>query len=275
MKRRLRLGAALGAAAAFAPKAWTNAWGALVLFALVLASPAFLPDAWRGQAVCCLVWGAAAVLSGLALEGGLYRLGVTRTVREAQALGLGIGGLQLGRAELRLLGAGLLVLLFLCLAAAAGGVLLAFVMSATGLAETHWGDAMGLWRMALASDGRAIVLAGFAAAVGWAVLQLGVRLSLYKAATVARSRMVSLDAMSMAQGSFWPLLAGVVLISLPGLLLAGWKPDPALFGASGERVLAVIRAAIVTLVQVPLAIGFLSSAYKQLEYWSGSQDGGN
>jgi hypothetical protein len=264
MKRSLPLGPAVGSALTFVPRAWVNAWGALVLMAGVLAAPAWLPELdpglrpWIRGLVPLL-----ALLVGLMTDGALYRLGTAPTAAEARRNGLGLGGLQFGRPELRLLGAGVVAGLFIALVAAGLALVLIFIANATGFVfapveyrcchggRPGWGPAI-LLLLAL-----------------WVLAQLAVRLSLYKAATVGRGRMVSLDSLSLAQGAFLPLLAGLILVSLPTAALMAWEHG--LFGAGfvmpfGSTAYAALRAAFLSLVQIPLAAGFLSYVYNKLEY---------
>ncbi len=278
MKRRLPLPAALAGAFAFVPKAWGYAWAVLLLLTAVLAAPFFLArhDA-RLMQLIVVVWPIALLVVGTAAGGALFRLGVAKSASDAQRMGLGIGGLQFGRPELRLLGAAVLVALFLGLVALALAVAGAFIYGATGLAVL---DLASLCRGVRSGDGGAIVMAAYLALAAWALLQLSVRFSLYKPATVARGRMVTLDALSFSQGAFWSLLAGLAVVMIPTILLAALNlgatsiAAPSILNLNPARVAAVAEAAIAAFIQAPLAVGFLSEAYKRLEYWTGQAGGG-
>ncbi len=255
MKRSLPLAASLGAAAAFVPRAFVGAPGALVLFFAVLAFPAYGASlglgAWSNFLAAFL-----ALVVGLAAQGALYRIGVSEDAKAARALGLGPLGLQFSAAELRLLAAAVLVGLFLGLVLIALGLLLAVIAGALGVSldASEGLVARDPWRA------QAIVVLGLLAL--WVFLQLSIRLSLYKAATVARRRVVSLDALGLSEHNFWRLLCGMVVTLLPAVALAAWRS-----GAPAGVLPGVVSAAVVAFVQTPLSIGFLSEAYKRLEYW--------
>lgn len=270
--------AALAGAVAFVPKAWANAWAVLLLLAVVLAAPFFIirHDA-RLMQVLLILWPMATLVAGTAAGGALFRLGVTNSTADTRRLGLGLGGLQFGRPELRLIAAGIVVALFLGLVALALGVAGAFIYGASGLAGL---DLSRLCKGVRSGDAGSIVVAVFLAGAAWMLVQLGVRLSLFKPATVARGRMVTLDSMALAQGAFWPLLTGLVVVLTPSFLLAGLclgavdLHPPSVPNVTPARVSAVVEAAIAAFIQAPLAAGFLSEAYKRLEYWTGEAGGG-
>lgn len=274
MTRRFRLGAALGAAVAFAPKAWLNAWGSLGLLTAVLAAPAFLTSL-PAQAWLHAAWAVALVIAGVMAEGALYRVALAPGLDAARKHGLGLGGVQFAMDEVHLLAAGGLVALFVALVVGVALLVVAFVMQGTGLADAHWGDALGIWRMAREGDARAVPVVAVAAVLALMIAPLIIRLAPYKAATVGRGRVVSLDAMGLTAGAFWSFAAGLVLVSLPALLLSGWRPEALGFGPTGAKAVALVRAGVLGLVQVPLAAGFLSAAYKQREYLAERHDGGN
>jgi hypothetical protein len=256
MTRRLPLVASLKAAAAFAPRALAQAPGALALFAAMSALPFYAPGfglgGWAAPVIAVL-----ALLAGLIAQGALYRLGVSQDVRAARALGLGPFGLQLRAAEGRLLAAAALVGLFLGLVLLALGLLLVIIGNALQVRvdPQEWLSAPDGWRL--------LVMAGFGGLAFWAFLQLAVRLSLYKAATVARRRIVSVSALGLSEHNFWRLLCGLVVTLLPTIALAVWR---GLGGDAGVCTGAVLGA-VTALVQTPLSIGFLSEAYRRLEYW--------
>ncbi len=267
MKRSLPLGSALGGAVAFLPRAWANAWGVLILAAVLLAAPAWahqLPHLAKVWIHIPLAIGGLAV--GLALRGALYRLGTSSSVAEARRAGLGIGGLQFGWPELRMFAAAILVALFLAVAALGLGLVFAFILNVEGIKGF---DPAATLHAAQGGEAGAIVLCGVAAASAWIILQLAVRLSLFRAATVARGRIVSIGAMSLAQGAFWRLFLGLVVVMIPSLVLGAWEGGllaPGWVMPMSSRVYAVARAVFLAGVQVPLVIGFLSYAYNRLEY---------
>jgi hypothetical protein len=76
--------------------------------------------------------------------------------------------------------------------------------------------------------------------------------------------MVSLNSMGIAYGSFWQLLAGLIVTSAPKIALI------ALIGGGVLTGTAATVAWVVGLVglQLPLTMAFLGAAYRQLEYWT-------
>jgi hypothetical protein len=263
------MGATLGGAVAFVPRAIAGAWGVLLLLAAVVAAPGLAPGL-AAKAWWVPVLALAGLIVGIMADGALYRLGVSADVAGARRLGLGFAGVQFGRAELRLIGAGALVLVFLGVVGLAAGVALTFAAKAVGVPGAVWSaaDAVSALRAALA-PWKVAVLAVLAGASIWVLVQLAVRLALYKAATVARGRVVSTDALGLSEGSFWRLLVGLAIVLAPTWGIVAWG----VFGpeAPGSQLYVAARAAVTALVQAPLAAGFLSQAYKRLEYWD---DGG-
>jgi hypothetical protein len=261
MTRSLPVASSLKAAVVFVPKALANAPGVLLLFFLVLLLPIApqltgiappVPATWARAGVAVLL-----LIVGTATEGALYRLALTDTRQAARSLGLGPLGLQFGDAEFRLLAAGFLVSLFVGLVVLAISLVATIVAGALNLdlatnAFDVGGEGWRLW-----------VWAGVRLAALWIVVQLIVRLLPYKAATVARGRIVSLNAMGLSEHNFWRLLAGGLISSSPLLILGalrGWNGLPTVW-----RMVA--GAGVVAFIQTPLWIGFLARAYKSLEYW--------
>ena len=267
MKRSLPVLAGLGAASAFLPRAWMGAWGALLLAFVLMAAPAFadhLPD--KSKDFAAAGWMVATAVVGLVAQGALYRIGVTASPAEARKLGLGLGGLQFGLPELRLLGASVFVSVFLALIAGAFVLVLAFVLTAEraglpSLCEVVSGVRKG--------QGWAIWLAVIGLIAAWTLVQVSVRVSLFKPATVARGRLVSVDALALSHGAFWPLFMGLVVVLAPVALLGAWQHGlfgPGMVMPISSKAYAVARAAFLSLVELPFGIGFLSYAYNRLEY---------
>jgi hypothetical protein len=96
------------------------------------------------------------------------------------------------------------------------------------------------------------------------LLLFGVRLSLFIPATLGRNQMVSLNSMGIAYGSYWPLLAGLIITALPIAGLVALVRTAALAAPVGPVILVV---GLVWL-QLPLTLALLGKAYRQLEYWT-------
>ena len=274
MRRSLPLGSALAGALAFLPRAWMQAWAALALLAALLCAPAWAPALGVSGAWLCPVLCVVGALAGLVAGAALLRVGVSDSAQAARGLGLGVGGLQFGAAELRLLASGVLVAAFLGLVAATFGLVLLFLATALEVPLLVLSDCKALQRAWTDRDGAVLALAGAAVIGAWVLVQLAVKLSLAKPATVARRRIVSVGALNLADGRFWALLLGLMLTLAPtiALLVAGQSKWALTIG--NHKTFPVIQGLVTALLQVPLSIGFLSSAYKRLEYWSDGSRGG-
>ncbi|WP_428152298.1 hypothetical protein [Brevundimonas sp.] len=255
--RRLNLQVALATTVQALPRLWSGAAGALALCAALWLLPVF----WSAEGWTKWIWSLAVAASSLVAVGALTRLSISDDLAEARAMGLGPRGLQARRAEARLLGALLLCLLFLTMIA----VILALVVLAIfGMAELNvqaiqarnWAAVGAPWKLAV------LAVLGIGA-VAIPVL-LVVRLSLFAPATLGRRQMVSLNAMGIAYGSFWPLLAGLVVTALPKIVLLALIGTGVVPGPTGS----VVGALVLVGLQLPLTVGFLGAAYRQLEYWS-------
>lgn len=250
--RRLRLRAALKASVGAFARLCSGAAGSLAAAAILLLSGQVSPDTVRP--LIALVATAAVLVT----VGALARLSITDSVADARALGLGPFGLQFGKVELRLLGASLLCLLFLAMVVALLGLV---VLAIFGMAELDvaaiqardWAGAGAPWKL----------FVSIAVGVGAVLvpLMLAGRLSLFVPATVGRRQMVSLTSMSLSAGSGWPLLAGLVITSLPmiGLTLA---VGAGLVRGPGASIVGTI---VWVGVQLPLTLAFLGAAYRQLD----------
>lgn len=255
--RRLKLQAALGATLRALPRLWLGAGGALTVCAGVWLAPSFVGlSGWATAA-----WSLAALASSLVALGALARLSITDDMAGARALGLGPAGLQMGLPEARLLGAALLCLIFLTMIVS---ILALVVLAIFGTAELDvaaiqardWARVGEPWKMGLLT---ALGIGALAIP-----LLLTVRLSLFAPATLGRRQMVSLNSMGIAYGSFWPLLAGLVITALPKIVLLGLIGAGVLAGQTAE----IARVVVLVGLQLPLTLGFLGAAYRQLEYWT-------
>ena len=255
--RRLDLRFALGRTLRVLPLLWRGAAGALVLCAALW----LLSVVWVPEGGARWVWALAAGGSTLIAAGALARLSICDDVAGARALGLGPLGLQAKLPEARLLGAALLCLLFLSMIVS---ILALVVLAIFGMAELNvqaiqareWAAVGAPWKLGVLT-----VLAIGSVAIP---LLLIVRLSLFVPATLGRRQMVSLNSMGIAYGSFWPLLAGLIVTALPKIILL------VLIGAGlmGGRVGQIVWMVALVGLQLPLTMGFLGAAYRQLEYWS-------
>ena len=261
--RQLPLGETLKAAFAKLPLAWRGAWGAILVCAVVWSVAGWSANAveasWAmiGRGVGQI----AGLAAGLALAGGLTRIAVSADLDEARRRGLGPAGLQFGWPELRLLGAALLCAVFMAMILSVAALLLLALFGMAGLDaeainQRNWVAVGPVWKL--------VLLAVVTLLVAYGVLVMAVRLSLFAPATLGRGHMVSLSSMGVAQGSFWPLLGGLIVVGLPKLVLIGLSAAGLLSGAARD----VVSALILSGLEAPLAAVFLGEAYQRLEYWA-------
>lgn len=255
--RRLNVVAAFVTALGGLPAAWAGAWGVLAFASALIAAPVLVPlEGWMGTAHTALL-----ALTGLTAWAALTRIAVAGGVEGARRIGLGGGGLQFGKAELRIVAGLILNLLFLTLIA---GVLALVMTAVFGLAGLDWKavltrdlDAIGVpWKLAVLAV-TALVAVGVAAL-------LSTRLSLFAPASVGRGQIVALNSMGIANGAFWPLLILWLVITGTAALMpfaehAGWNVWP---------MSRLLTAFVIPWLWAPVVAGVLSAAWRQLEYWT-------
>lgn len=251
--RQLRLGEALSAAVPGMIRGWKEAWGAVVVGAILWAVRPFVADGlvW--------VWVLAAVAATLVLTGALTRVSISHDLVGARRLGLGPVGLQFRMPELRLAGATALCAVFLSMIVSVVALVLLAVFGMAGLDASaiqarEWAAVGPAWKLAL--------LAVLTVGVLFAVAALIVRLSLFAPATVGRGHMVSLNSMALTREVFWPLFAGLIVVAVPKFILIGLWSTGMLAGVVGWIVWAIV----LNLVQVPLALAYLGAVYRQVEF---------
>jgi hypothetical protein len=232
------------------PEMWRGAGPALVATAVLWTAAQAAPGAFGALSAVL------ALAVGMAAYGARVRIGVAG-LEGAQAAGLGRGGFQWRRLEARLLGAGLLVLLFMTIilsivALTALALFGAAGLNAQAIAEGDWARVGPGWKLALL----AVVTVGLLALP----TILAVRVSLYAQATLAWGRMTSLGATGLTNGAMGGLLLGLMACSAP---LMVWLALLATTGMAGPWA-AGVTALILTLVQAPLSAGFLGRAWRAL-----------
>ena len=254
--RRLNLQAALWSTLRAMPGLWLGAAGALLVCTAVWLVPVFRTlTGWTGP-----VWAIAAGLTTLVAVGGLARLSVTEDVRAARALGLGPAGLQFGWPEVRLVVSALFCLIFVAMTVIVLALAVLAILGTAGpyaaaIQAGDWDRVGAPWKLALLAPGAAALLIP---------LLFVVRLSLFVPATMGRKQMVSLNSMGIVYGSYWPLLAGLIITVLPMAGLVAFVRSAALAATLGPVILIV---GLVWL-QLPLTLALLGAAYRQLEYWT-------
>jgi hypothetical protein len=265
------LGAALKAGLGFIPRGLGAAWLVLgVTWGLsVLASENVIPLLGLDAGVAPFIFIALFGVSLMA-EGALYRKALFGSYAKAE--GLGWGGLQFAKPELRLLGATLLIGVFIIFIGMVFAVVIAIGLNAAGMIT----PAMNLPHDLLRYHGTGTI-AVIAALVFCAVffVYLVFRLSLFKAATIASHQVVSLNALGFSGGQSFKLFLGVFTLSLPVIAITAFFTSSYMqlawggafvgaksFSATSLIPQAALKAIAIGLV-MPALCGFFSSAYRQ------------
>lgn len=253
---------ALKAAVAFVPKAWAGAWLALILMFSVLAGgPCLLAGQQLPLIFAPLLIIFAGLLLKLVLQGALYRIALFG--KAAGAEGLGFGGMQIARPELRLLLASLIVAAFVVLIAAALFLVFAIALNMSGLTagyDSSMAAVCAIWRRHSGVDYVFIVYI-IAAAVFLVFVAL--KFTLMPAANIGGHKLVTLNALGLSTGNVGKLFIGLMAIVLPFALASGFAIHH--FGHGSAFILlhsALLALSIFGLF--PLIVGFLASAYRQI-----------
>lgn len=247
---RLSLQAAISETGGLLPPVWKGARYALALWAAIGATATFLPAGAVGVGVALL-----GVVAGLVAAAAILRVAVAGDLAGARVLGLGPGGLQIGRTELRLLGAAALCLLFWVIVASLVGLTVLALfggaeLDVTAIRARDWGAVGPAWRVAV------VAVVGVGAV--FIPLMLAARLAMAGPATVAQGRMVSLPAMAISRGNVVALMLGMMVFSLPGLTVLG------VFASLGGQVASIVAAFIVVWGLVPMVVTFLGVVYRRV-----------
>lgn len=248
--RRFSASDALVEAGRALPEMWRGAGPALLLTAVLFIASRALPGPAEG-ALLGISW-----LTGLCAFGARTRIGVLG-LDGARVEGLGPGGFQFRRLEARLLGATLLIWLFMAIilsivALAALALFGAAGLNAQAITEGDWARVGPAWKLALLT------------VIGLLLLALptimAVRISLYAQATLSWGRMTSLAATGVTNGAMFGLLLGLLACAAPTLV---WLAVAATAGIGGVPAWAGF-ALIATMIQAPLTAGFLGRAWRAL-----------
>jgi len=252
----LSLTGALRAAAALWRPTLSGAWAPLLgLVPLALAiSPAFgLAPVWS------LVLAPFDLVVSVVAYGAMMRVALADRHVGDEAYRPGPGGLQWATIETRLLGAFLLIGLFVALAAI--GAVFATLLTAIIVAAVTG-------QFPRAGGGFLATPSGMAATAVFAVtmaftLWACVRLILSTAATADRRQVQVFSTWRLTQGSALPLFLALAVIAAPAIVLSGVAGRLAAGHVVG-LLLRVGAALVVGLVQTPLTAGVSAYAYRRL-----------
>jgi len=267
---------ALRDAVEFLPQAWSGAWLVLVL---LLAAVAGLPLLMGGHQLPIMLppvlFVFVVLLLKLISQGALYRIALFGN--QARNEGLGFGGFQIARPELRLLVASLVVAVFVAIIAATLFIVFAIALSQSGLTAGHESSLATVKAMAMRHTGLDNLFVGYIAAAWLFLVFVALKFALMPAANIAERRLVTLNALGLSSGNVGKLFIGIVVILLPfivaGIALAHhFGPEilvahllPHAYGpAKSLLALHVALLALDILVLFPLLVGFFASAYRQI-----------
>ncbi len=287
-KPSFSLGRALAAAAGSLPAAWSGAWLAIILTWAVstFGLPFVLSADWQlghnggsfvyasGHFPLLAVYAVVMLILSLTTKGAVYR--AILFGKDAVKEGLGLGGLQFGWPELRLLASDLLTGLFMLVVFVAVIIVFAIAFSTTGQGHAYANSFAAIHALFGRHEGSDWVFIVYLVGAWIFLLFLTVRFALRHAATVAERRVVALNALSLSTGNVGKLFLGLIVIVIPfcviccGLIhLLGHVPGhavPSLHPHMSDMSLelrAILHALLIG-VAGPLLAGFLASAYRQI-----------
>jgi hypothetical protein len=267
---QVSVGGSLVYAWALLKQHWRAMWAVLALAALAETVYVAGVYALNNQ---LLVGGAVAqLITKLVLYGAVFRLALADRHPGDPAFALGHAGLQWRRMEWRLLGAGLLLLLFLAIIAVLGVVLVSAV--ALGIIVNQGGAAPPATPQAvlaaLGPNGQTVVSVILSLVI-LALLYCYVRLSLAFAATADTGKVSVLASWSLTKTHGWRILGALILVQLPLMLIEsliavavdGSGPGTgAPMSAESAMLSALVVGALFGCVIAPLSAGVLAYYYR-------------
>ncbi len=270
-KASFSLGRAVSSAVSALPASLGGAWGALAVLWLVATFGHTIVEHSPVSAWLLPVFLILLVVAKLMAQGALYRIALFG--KDAKAEGLGIGGLQFGAPELRLLVAGIFVSLFMLMVIAAVFIVFAVAFNTAGMANGHENTLKAVKAMLSAPTPAGWAFVVYMVAAGIFFIFVALKFVLAHAATVAERRIVTLNALGLSAGNVGKLFLGACLFVLPAVVLVVAVvhfilPHGHRVADDGHDPLRLIVHAALQAVAVfiiaPLLTGFLSSAYRQI-----------
>lgn len=247
---------------AFLPQAWGGAWLVLLLlFAAVVGGPLLLAGQQLPLIFAPLVMIFCCLLLKLISQGALYRIALFG--KAAREEGLGFGGLQIARPELRLLLAMLIVGIFIMGIVAALFLVFAIALDMSGLTagyDSSVAAVCAIWRRHRGSD---YVFIAYISAAALFLIFVALKFALMPAANIGGRRLVTLNALGLSSGNVGKLFIGLMTIILPFVLACGIAG----YHFSHGSVLPILHNALLAIGifgLLPLIVGFLASAYRQI-----------
>ncbi len=270
---QLSVGAALGYAWTLWRTHWREVWGAFALNALactVLCAGLFAQN-WKLLAAADL----GLLFTMYAVYGAVVRLAFAADHPDDPEFRLGMLGLQWRKMELRMLGAHLLLMIFLVilallLAIALVAPVMGVIMSKGGVLPAAPTPA-DLPRLLGPAGMQALNFGSLA--LQMALAFVAIRLSLYLVATGDGKRVAVLRTWKLTRGHFWQIFAATLIIGLPTVLImsigvgAGLSLDgrPAPLAPGETFLYSLICGGWAGAAAMPLAAGVQAYFYRNLK----------
>lgn len=252
---------ALKAAVSFVPRAWQAAWLVLGVMLVATVSLPLLAMSHQLKLISLLTILLLFFLK-LVAQGALYRSALFG--RDARAEGLGVGGLQFGWAELRLLWATVIVSLFVLMIVATIGIVFAIAFSMSGMASGYENSMTALVALMKRHSGTDYVFIGYLAIAGLFLIFLSMKLVLVPVANIGGRKLVTLNALGLTTGYVGRLFLGLAALVVPFLLIAGGAVNALPLKGNTGILLHMALLLLDIFGLFPLIIGFLTSAYRQI-----------
>ncbi len=253
---------ALKAAVAFLPRAWGGAWLTLILMFAVLIGGSWL---MTGQQLPLMFAPVVIIFTFLLLKlisnGALYRIALFG--KSAKAEGLGFGGLQIARPELRLLLATLVVAAFIMIIMAAVFLVFAMALNLSGLAAGYDNSVAAVCAMWRRHSGADYVFIVYLIAAVLFLFFVALKFALMPAANIGGNKLVTLNALGLSTGNVGRLFLGLITIVLPFAVIGGLAVHYLGHGSTFIWLRSTLLALSIFGL-FPLIVGFFASAYRQI-----------
>ena len=265
------------AAYRFWREAWRPALGALLVLSAAAAVQGYF--AMTGATGWALLGTLVTLVAQIIAYGALFRLAFADERTGEPAFQTGPGGLQWGGMENRLLGATLLLLLLVFVAAIIFAILFViamFVAVGGAGADLEGADTPQAVFEALGYRG-VLVLGVTTLAAALLAIWVSVRLALVLPATASSGKVQVFETWRLTKGQFWRILAAMLIASAPTILWAmfsggvegalaedGPREGVRVLPPATAAVMAVVGGLVTGVLQAPLSAGLTAYLYRGL-----------
>lgn len=251
---------------------WREIWGVLALSSL--DATVYLAGMFAQNAMLVVVGLVALFVTVLMSNGAVFRLAFADQHPNDPGFTPGAVGVQWGRMEWRMLGAALLLGVFMVIL-----VLLALIALTAPLLGLAMSQGTPLTAMTKPEDviallgpkGRMMLEAG-QVLLNILVIFVGVRLALYMPATADSGKLMVLSTWRLTRGNFWRILATLLVLSLPPVLIVslagastGMTGTTTAMAPAEAFVWAIIGGVVYGGVSIPLTAAALAYYYRNLK----------